>query len=103
MHGPIIIGAIAITSLLSGFGHGASKRAQILLGEAMLYAGIDRIIWGTDIGANKNDVEILNKFQISEEVQRDYGYLPLSEEDRAKWAGLNLAKILKITPPATDK
>jgi len=91
------------TSLLYGFGHGASKRAQILLGEAILYAGIDRIIWGTDMGANKNDVEILNKFQISKEVQRDYGYLPITDEDRAKWAGLNLARILKITPPTIEK
>ena len=50
------------------------------------------------MGASRDEVEILEKFQISEEVQRDYGYLSLSEEDRAKWAGLNLAKILKITP-----
>jgi hypothetical protein len=47
-----------------------------------------------------DEVAFLEKFQISEEVQRDYGYAPLSEEDRAKWAGLNLARVLKITPKA---
>ena len=64
------------------------------------WAGIDKICWGTDFGGNVDEVEFLEKFQISEEVQRDYGYAPLSEEDRAKWAGLNLARILKITPKA---
>jgi hypothetical protein len=86
------------TSLLPGFGHGMSVRAQILLAEAMMYAGPDRIVWGTDLGANTGEVEFLKRFQISEQVQRDYGYPPISEEDRAKWAGLNLAGILKITP-----
>jgi len=91
------------TSLLPAFGHGVSVRAQILLAEAIMYAGIDRIIWGTDQGANVGEVELLKRFQISKEVQRDYGYSPISEDDRAKWAGLNLARILKITPAKADK
>lgn len=84
------------TSLMPYFAHGASRKAQKLLGEAIMWAGIDKIVWGTDFGGNKDEVEILKNFQISEEVQADYGYPPISEEDRAKWAGLNLAKILKI-------
>lgn len=88
------------TSLLPEFGHGISRRSQKILGEAIIWAGIDKIVWGTDIGALKHEVGFLREFQISEEVQRDYGYKPISEEDRAKWAGLNLARILKITPPA---
>ena len=86
------------TSLLPYFGGGASRKAQKLMGEAIKWAGIDKICWGTDFGGNVDEVEFLEKFQISEEVQRDYGYTPLSDEDRAKWAGLNLARILKITP-----
>ena len=86
------------TSLLPEFGHGISRRSQKILGEAIMWAGIDKIVWGTDIGALKHEVAFLREFQISEEVQRDYGYPPLSEEDRAKWAGLNLARILNITP-----
>jgi len=87
------------TSLMPYFGHGAGRKAQKLLGEAIMWAGIDKIVWGTDFGGNKDEVEILKNFQISEEVRADYGYPPISEEDRAKWAGLNLARILKITPP----
>jgi predicted TIM-barrel fold metal-dependent hydrolase len=86
------------TSLLPEFGHGMSRRAQKMLGEAILWAGIDKIVWGTDVAPLKHEVAFLKEFQISEEVQQDYGYLPLSEEDRAKWAGLNLARILKIPP-----
>jgi len=87
------------TSLLPMFGHGLGKRAQILMGEAIMWAGIDKIVWGTDVGANKYEVEFLDKFQISEEVQEEYGYGPISDEDRAKWAGLNLARILNIATP----
>jgi uncharacterized protein len=89
------------TSMLPLFGHGIGKRSQQLLAEAVMWAGIDKVIWGTDAGANALDVGFLEKIQISEELQQDYGYRPLSEEDRAKWAGLNLAKILRITVPST--
>ncbi|MBW2370387.1 MAG: amidohydrolase family protein [Deltaproteobacteria bacterium] len=91
------------TSLLPGFCHGLSKKSQIMMGEAIMWAGIDKIVWGTDLGANIVDVAFLERLQISEEVQRDYGFPPISEADRAKWAGLNLAGILNITPPNTDK
>ncbi len=89
------------TSLLQGIGHGTGKKAQKLLSEAIMWAGIDKIVWGTDIGAIRDDIELLEKFQISEEVQKEYGYKPLSEQDRAKWAGLNLARIMKVTPMGT--
>ena len=87
------------TSLLPIFGHGLGRRSQEMMAEAIMWAGIDKIVWGTDFGANAFDVGFLKKFQISPEVQREYGYPALGEEDRAKWAGLNLARILKITPP----
>ncbi|MDF1554581.1 MAG: amidohydrolase family protein [Deferrisomatales bacterium] len=87
------------TSLLPLFGHGVSKRAQKYFGEARIWAGIDKLVWGTDLGPCSDEMDFVNKFQISEQVQEEYGYEPLSDEDRAKWAGLNLAKILKITPP----
>lgn len=90
------------TSLLAGLTKGRPRQAQILIGEAISWAGPDKLIWGTDwSGAmvrHKEQVEFVKNFQISEEVQRDYGYPPLTEEDKAKWAGLNLARIMKIEP-----
>ena len=91
------------TSMLPLFGHGLGKRSQILLAEAIMWAGIDKVIWGTDMGANALDVGFLEKIQISEDLQQDYGYPPLTDEDRAKWAGLNLARLLKITPKEFTK
>lgn len=90
------------TSLLAGLARGRPRQAQKLVGEAIAWAGIDKLIWGTDwSGAmvrHKEQVDFVKNLQISEEVQRDYGYSPLSEEDKAKWAGLNLARIMKIEP-----
>lgn len=73
-----------------------------ILGEAMRFVGPDRIIWGTDcagygaqIGAA---VKGLSDFQIPEELQSQYGYLPLSDEDKRKIFGGNLAGLLGINP-----
>ena len=86
------------TSLLPYFGRGMSRKAQKLIGDAIMWAGSKKLIWGTDLGANKDEVDILSNFQISEEVQEAYGYDPISQEDRENWAGLNLARVLNITP-----
>jgi len=73
-----------------------------ILGEAMRFVGPDRIIWGTDsagygaqIGAA---VMGLRNFQIPEELQQQYGYLPLTDEDKRKIFGGNLAGLLGIDP-----
>lgn len=90
------------TSILPGLGHNAPKLAQQLLGEAIRWAGIDKIVWGTDWSGpmvrHVNEVNFLKTIQFSEEMQKDYGYPALTEEDRAKWAGLNFARIMKMQP-----
>jgi len=94
------------TSVLNNLGRGSPKIAQELLGEAMLWAGSDKICWGTDWGGpvlgHKGEVDFLKNIQISEELQRDYGYPPITEEDRKKWAGLNIARIMKIEPMSQE-
>lgn len=88
------------TSLVRGLGFRAPKLAQQLLGEAIRWAGTDKICWGTDWGGpllrHKGEADFLKTIQISDELQRDYGYPPITEEDRKKWAGLNLARIMNI-------
>ena len=90
------------TSMLPIWGGGISKRSQILVAEALMWAGPDKVIWGTDRfsspGFFEREVAVLEKLQISEDLQRDYGYPPITDEVRAKWAGLNLARILKVEP-----
>ena len=62
--------------------------------------GPDRIIWGTDsagYGAQIGAAAVgLTDFQIPEELQWKYGYLPLSDEDKRKIFGGNLGKLLGI-------
>lgn len=93
----------ASSSLLPRFGLGYTKKAQEMLGEFLAIAGPDKLTWGVDwsgsLAGHKKAVEYLETIQISEELQRDYHYPPITEETRRKWAGLNLAKILKIDVP----
>jgi len=70
-----------------------------LLGEAIMYAGIDKICYSNDslhnIGAN---IEDFRNFQFSEGLQEDYGYKPLTTEDKAKLFGINFANLIGIEP-----
>ena len=71
-----------------------------VMSEAIAFAGTDKLIWGTDWSgsyvSHKQCADIVRKFQIPEEYQIKYGCKPITEVDREKWAGLNLAKLLKI-------
>lgn len=91
------------TSLLWNLVRGPASPVTFgeIIGEAMAYTGgSDRLIWGTDWSgsyvSHKEGVEVVENFQIPEEVQKKYGYRPLTDDDRRKWAGQNLAKLLKI-------
>lgn len=87
-------------SLLVPWAVTAPYKFAHILGEAMRFVGPERIIWGTDsagyglqIGAA---VMGLSQFQIPEELQWKYGYLPLTDEDKRRIFGGNLGKLLGI-------
>jgi len=69
-----------------------------LLGEAIMYAGADKVIWSNDSIAHPPIVEGFRQFQFSEDLQQGYGFKPLTEEDKAKIFGLNMARLLGIEP-----
>ncbi|MDY0067246.1 MAG: amidohydrolase family protein [Steroidobacteraceae bacterium] len=79
------------------------KFFQELIGEAMLYATADKIVWGSDTNGSgmKECVDSFLAFQIDEEGHRGWGYSYITEEDRAKIFGLNMAKLLGIEPKKT--
>lgn len=87
-------------SLLVPWAISAPYKFAHILGEAIRFVGPDRIIWGTDsagYGAQIGAASIgLTDFQIPEELQWKYGYLPLSDEDKRKIFGGNLGKLLGI-------
>ncbi|MFB0562187.1 MAG: amidohydrolase family protein [Candidatus Lokiarchaeia archaeon] len=78
------------------------RRFAEILGEAYRYVGPDRIVWGTDCAGFEVQiwaaVEGFRDFQIPEDMQEEYGYPNLTEEDKAKIFGLNMARVLNIKP-----
>jgi predicted TIM-barrel fold metal-dependent hydrolase len=74
-----------------------------LLGEALNWATSDKIIWGCDGDPDKEAIEAFKKFQFPEDLQEGYGFKPITEDDKAKIFGLNLARLLGIEPTKRAK
>ncbi len=87
-------------SLLIPWAASAPRKFAKILGEAMRFVGSDRIIWGCDyagFGAQiKAAVQGFRDFQFPDDMQEGYGYPALTDEDKAKIFGLNLAGLLGI-------
>ncbi|MEW6554731.1 MAG: amidohydrolase family protein [Actinomycetota bacterium] len=87
-------------SLLIPWALSAPRKFAKILGEAMRFVGPDRIIWGCDYAGFgvqiKAAVQGLRDFQFPEDMQEDYGYPALTDDDRAKIFGLNLAGLLGV-------
>ncbi len=80
----------------------APRRFAEILGEALRFVGPDRIVWGTDCAGFGMQVwgavRGLCEFEMPEDMCEGYGYPQLTDGDRAKIFGLNMAKILGIEP-----
>jgi uncharacterized protein len=78
----------------------APRRLAEIIGEAIQFAGPERIVWGTDFygpgGLFREAVLGLRTFEMPENLQKDYGYAPLTDEIKRGIFGLNLGKILGI-------
>lgn len=70
-----------------------------LLGEAVLWAGVDKVVWSQDgVSDLKPAIDAFREFQFPEDMQKGYGYPHLTKEDKAKIFGLNFASLLGIEP-----
>jgi predicted TIM-barrel fold metal-dependent hydrolase len=87
-------------SLLVPWWFNAPRRLAEIVGEAIQFAGEDRIVWGSDFfgagGLIRMAVQGVLEMQIPEDLQQGYGYKPITDEVRAKIFGGNLARLLKI-------
>jgi hypothetical protein len=87
-------------SLLVPWALGAPRKFAHILGQAMRWVGPDKIIWGTDYAGFGAQIRLavmgLRDFQIPEDMQKGYGYPALTDEDRRKIFGGNLARLLGI-------
>lgn len=83
---------------------GKPVEAQHAIGKLLSHLGPDRILWGTDsiwYGSPQAQIEAFRSFEISQELQDQYGYPALTPEAKAKILGLNAAALYGIDPEAT--
>jgi predicted TIM-barrel fold metal-dependent hydrolase len=89
-------------SLLMSWSMTAPWKFAKIIGEALRFAGPDRIIWGVDYAGAAIQIAIavkgFSEFQIPEDMRMGYGYPEITEEIRRKIFGENLARILGIEP-----
>ncbi len=87
-------------SLLVPWAVTAPRKFAKIIGEALRWVGPDKIIWGTDYAGYavqiRNAVLGFRDFQIPKDLQEGYGYPEITEEDRRKIFGGNLARLLDI-------
>ncbi len=87
-------------SLLVPWALSAPRKFAHIIGEALRFAGPERIIWGTDYAGMpmqlKFAVQGLRDFQIPEDMQEGYGYPAITDEHRRMMFGGNLAGLLGI-------
>ncbi len=70
------------------------------LGKLIEHMGEDNILWGTDsiwYGSPQDQVLAFRSFQISDELQSQYGYSPITDLVRAKIFGLNATRPYNIS------
>ena len=92
---------VGMSGMLGPWYYAPMKLAH-MVGEVMfILGGSEKLIFGTDWPASPSDlsVQAVLDLEIPEELQRGWGYPPITEQDRANMFGLNLAKMLKIEVP----
>jgi hypothetical protein len=89
-------------SLVMAWWFNAPWRLAEIIGEAIQFAGEDRIVWGSDFfgagGLIRLAVQALREFEMPVELQQRYGFAPVTEEVKRMIFGENLARVLGIEP-----
>ena len=78
--------------------------AAHVLGKLLVALGPDNILWGTDsiwYGSPQSQIEAFRAFEITPELQEQFGYPALTAETKAKILGLNAARLYGIDPALT--
>jgi len=68
--------------------------------------GSDRIMWGSDStwwGSPQWQIDAFRRFQIPEDIQKGYGYKPITDKDKELILGLNAARVYGINVEQTMK
>jgi predicted TIM-barrel fold metal-dependent hydrolase len=91
-------------SLVVTWALSSPRKFAKMLGEALRWVGPDKIIWGSDDPGLHMQmacaVKGLLDFKMPEQLQEQYGYQEVTEEDKRKIFGENLGKLLGIDTAA---
>lgn len=77
--------------------------AAHMIGMIIRSFGEDGVLWGTDSifwGSPQWQIEAFRRFTIPAELQKRFGYKPLTDDVKAKIFGLNAAKVYGVDPKA---
>ena len=69
------------------------------LGKLLKYLGSDHIIWGTDspiTGSPQPFIDFFRSYRIPDELVEKYGYPQITDEDKRKILGENIARLFGI-------
>ena len=90
---------ISVSGIIGWFAR-APYKGYHLIGEALQWAGPDKIVMGLDLPFDDMSrvVDYVRKLEMPEELQEKWGYPAITDEMRAKFLGLTLAKLAKIEP-----
>jgi predicted TIM-barrel fold metal-dependent hydrolase len=84
------------------FGHSVITHPEIcahLLGQLVKAYGAEKVIWGTDCiwwGSPQWLIEAFRRFQMPEQLQRDFGYPQITAADKELIFGKNLAGLFGV-------
>jgi predicted TIM-barrel fold metal-dependent hydrolase len=84
----------------------APRKVQKQLGELLMHVGPDKLMWGSEAamtGAPGPFLKMFMELEIPEDLQENYGYPPLTLEDKRKILGANMAKMMGISIPEKIK
>jgi predicted TIM-barrel fold metal-dependent hydrolase len=76
-------------------------QAAHVWGKLLKYVGDDNVLWGTDsiwYGSPQDQIQAFRAFQISPELQEQYGYPALTDELKAKILGGNALRVYDVEP-----
>ena len=90
---------LSLSGIIGWFAR-APYRGYHMIGEALQWAGPDKIVMGLDLPFDDMSrvVDYVRKLEMPEELQAKWGYPAITDEMRAKFLGLTLAKLAKIEP-----
>jgi hypothetical protein len=69
------------------------------MGKLLKYLGSDHILWGTDApitGSPQPLIDFFRKYKIPDELIEKYGYPQITDEDKRKILGENIARLFNI-------